>query len=43
MTRRRISQEGYEALARSMAGRIKPGTIKGRMADGLPVDEEKHF
>jgi hypothetical protein len=38
-----MDKEEYEDFARSMAERIKPGTIKGRRADNLPVPEEQHF
>lgn len=43
MARHRIPQPDYEAFARRMAERIKPGTIRGRRADNLPVGEEQHF
>jgi hypothetical protein len=43
MTRRRMSKDEYEAMVRAAAQKIKPGTIKGRMLDSLPVEEEMYF
>ena len=38
----RMAKEDYDAFVRSIANRIKPGTVKGRRTDNLPVDEESH-
>ena len=43
MNNDRMPSDEYEDFARAIANRIKPGTIKGRRADNLPVGEEKHF
>jgi len=40
---RRKSKAEYEAFVRAVAKTVKPGTIIGRRADGLAVDEEEHF
>ena len=38
-----MNKAEWEAFARRAAKRIKPGTIRGRRADNLPVGEEQHF
>ena len=40
---RHQSRAEYEAFVRAVAKTVRPGTIMGRRADGLAVDEEEHF